>query len=173
MPFEIHSTNGLQHIADEPFSKTCPHCNALSGLSLVSAPRYEYMRRFKSEWVGFVYRCDACNQPVFLKSQVLSHGDPISFSKNMVEIERPAESFELQHLPGEVAEDFKEALVCYSNSCWNAFAAMTRRALQSARHSSGKRGLNEGPATARRPAQNGGCEGRGFQTAKSHHISRP
>ena len=51
--------------------------------------------------------------------------------KSWVEIERSAESFELQHLPQEVASDFKEALTCYSNSCGNASAAMTRRALQS------------------------------------------
>ena len=127
----INSVNDPQNIADKHFTVKCPHCNTKSGLSLVSAPRYEYMHRFKSEWVGFVYRCDACNQPVFLKSRVISLADPVSFNENMVEIERPAESFELQHLPDEVAEDFKEALVCYSNSCWNAFAAMTRRALQS------------------------------------------
>ena len=54
------------------------------------------------------------------------------FFEDPVEIERPTESFELQYLPDEVAEDFKEALTCYSNSCWNAFGAMTRRTLQSA-----------------------------------------
>ena len=130
MAFRIDNTNALQHIADKPFSTTCPHCNAFSGLSLVSAPRYEYMQRFESEWVGFVFRCDACNQPVFLKSRVSSLGAVVLLDE-MIEIERSAESFELQHLPPDVADDFKEALTCYSNSCWNAFAAMTRRTLQS------------------------------------------
>ena len=132
MIFRISSKNNLQSISDKHFTTKCPHCNTKSGLSLVSAPRYEYVHRFKLEWVGFVYRCDACNQPVFLKSRVIRLSDPVSFDGNMVEIERPAESFALQHLPKEVADDFKEALTCYSNRCWNAFAAMTRRALQSA-----------------------------------------
>ena len=173
MAFHIDHTNMVQHIADKTFSTTCPHCNAFSGLSLVSAPRYEYMQRFKSAWVGFVFRCDACNQPVFMKSRVLALSDHVSLDDAMIEIERSAESFELQHLPPDVAADFKEALTCYSNSCWNAFAAMTRRTLQSTRHSSGDRGLKEGPASARRPAPNGGCGGGGFQTARSHHVSRP
>ena len=69
MTFEIYSNNALQHIVDESFSTTCPHCNALSSLSLVSAPRQQYIQRFKLEWVGFVFRCDACNQPVFRKSR--------------------------------------------------------------------------------------------------------
>ena len=42
MAFHIDHTNMVQHIADKTFSTTCPHCNAFSGLSLVSAPRYEY-----------------------------------------------------------------------------------------------------------------------------------
>ena len=132
MTLLINDGNSLQSISDKHFTTKCPHCNTKSGLSLVSAPRYEYMRRFKPEWVGFVYRCDACNQPVFLKSRVIELASPVSLDENMVEIERPAESFDLQHLPEEVADDFKEALTCYSNSCWNAFAAMTRRVLQSA-----------------------------------------
>ena len=127
MTLSINGDNNLQALSDKHFTTKCPHCNTKSGLSLVSAPRFEYMHRFKSEWVGFVYRCDACNQPVFLKSRVISLANPVSFDENMVEIERPAESFELQHLPDEVAEDFKEALVCYSNSCWNAFAGLCNR----------------------------------------------
>ena len=63
MTLSINSANDLQVLSDKHFTTKCPHCNTKSGLSLVSAPRYEYMRRFKSEWVGFVYRCDACDLP--------------------------------------------------------------------------------------------------------------
>ena len=131
MTITIPSDNSVQHIADQHFTIKCPHCNAISGLSLVSPPRHEYLKRFRPQWAGFAYRCDACNQPVFLKFLARPSNFSI-FDEAPVEIERPTESFELQYLPDEVAEDFKEALTCYSNSCWNAFAAMTRRTLQSA-----------------------------------------
>ena len=43
----INSANDLQVLSDKHFTTKCPHCNTKSGLSLVSAPRYEYMHRFK------------------------------------------------------------------------------------------------------------------------------
>jgi len=36
-----------------------------------------------------------------------------------------------QYLPAAIAEDFKEALISYSHLCYNAFAAMCRRCIQS------------------------------------------
>lgn len=41
------------------------------------------------------------------------------------------ETFDYQHLPEGVASDFREALISYSHSCWNAAAAMCRRTIQS------------------------------------------
>ena len=167
MAFQIYSNNALQHIADASFSTTCPHCNALSGLSLVSAPRHEYILRFKLAWVGFVFRCNACNQPVFRKTQVLVLGDPVSVHEDMIEIERSAESFELQHLPTEVADDFKEALTCYSNSCWNAFAAMTRRTLQSTATHLGTEGSTKIQQQLEDLRQMGVVEEEGFKQLKA------
>ena len=167
MPFSIDSTNDLQAIADKHFTTKCPHCNTQSGLSLVSAPRYEYMHRFKSGWVGFAYRCDACNQPVFLKFRVVKLSAPVLIDEDPIEIERPAESFELQHLPNEVSEDFKEALICYSNSCWNAFAAMTRRTLQSATTHLGGEGSTKVQQQLEDMRQMGVVEEEGFEQLKA------
>ena len=139
----INSNNVHQNIADKHFTTKCPHCNARSGLSLVSPPRYEYLHRFQPEWAGFAYRCDACNEPVFLKFRVTSLSNPVRFSEVPTEIERPEETFEFQHLPDGVSEDFREALICYSNNCWNAFAAMSRRTLQSATIVLGSEGTNK------------------------------
>lgn len=47
------------------------------------------------------------------------------------EVERPSETFEFAYLKGDVEEDFREALTCYSNLCFNAFASMCRRTVQS------------------------------------------
>ncbi|MCC6612547.1 MAG: DUF4145 domain-containing protein [Anaerolineae bacterium] len=56
----------------------------------------------------------------------------IQIVENTVEeVELPKVTFELNYLPLEVAEAFDEALTCYSNQCYNAFAAMCRRTAQS------------------------------------------
>ena len=165
MGFSISSINNVEHLADKHFTIKCPHCNAISGLSLVSPPRYEYLERFRPEWAGFVYRCDACNQPVFLKFRARG-SDFAVFDEPPVEIERPTESFELQHLPDEVAEDFKEALICYSNSCWNAFAAMTRRVLQSAATHLGSEGSTKVQQQLDDLRQMGVVEGEAFEQLK-------
>ena len=128
-------------------------------------PRHEYLNRFRPQWAGFAYRCDACNQPVFLK--FLARASDFSvFDEPPVEIERPTESFELQYLPDEVAEDFKEALTCYSNSCWNAFAAMTRRTLQSAATQLGSDGSTKVQKQLDDLHQMGVVEGEDFKQLK-------
>ncbi|HET7176613.1 MAG TPA: DUF4145 domain-containing protein [Gammaproteobacteria bacterium] len=67
-----------------------------------------------------------------MKFKVTSWGNPIHFEAQPIEIERARVAYELKYLPEEVKNDFSEALICYSQGCWNAFAAMCRRALQSA-----------------------------------------
>jgi hypothetical protein len=49
------------------------------------------------------------------------------------EVQRPQELYDgLSYLPQQVADDFSEALTCYSQGCFNAFGAMCRRCIQSA-----------------------------------------
>ncbi len=45
--------------------------------------------------------------------------------------DRVIETFDYDYLEGDVAEDLKEALSCYSHGNYNAFAAMSRRTIQS------------------------------------------
>jgi hypothetical protein len=56
---------------------------------------------------------------------------------------QPIETFELKYLPPQVAEDFAEALICYSNSALNAFAAMARRTVQSMSADLGAKGKDK------------------------------
>jgi hypothetical protein len=58
-------------------------------------------------------------------------------------VNRGVEPFETQYLAGAVRDDFNEALVCYANSCWNAFAAMCRRCIQSVCESYGVGGTTK------------------------------
>jgi hypothetical protein len=56
------------------------------------------------------------------------------------EVERPAETFDYSYLPDSVKGDFRETLTCYSQACFNAFAAMCRRTVQSVASDLGAKG---------------------------------
>lgn len=87
-----------------------------------------------------VNRCSSCNRAIFLRYHVLQITNPISLSDGFEIINRGVEPFETQYLAGAVLDDFNEALICYANSCWNAFAAMCRRCIQSVCESFGTEG---------------------------------
>ena len=48
----------------------------------------------------------------------------IELAPQFVEVERPREKFTFTHLPEEVELLFREALTCFSNGAYNAFASM-------------------------------------------------
>lgn len=132
---KVRYTNDPQDVFDQHFTVKCPHCRTISNLTAVAIPRYELLQRFKPKNVGIAYRCDSCNEPVFLTVPVTALPAPngeIILGHSFVEIERPQEAFDLQYLPDDVSAGFSEALLCYSASCFNAFAAMCRRTIQSA-----------------------------------------
>ena len=127
----LDSGDKLKRTYDQHFALECPHCQVLSHLTLMSAPKFDDLNRFKPKHVGIVYRCDSCNSPVFLRFGVKSYGtDRIEFSPNYAQIERAKETFEFTYLPEDVEILFREALICYSASCFNAFASMCRRTAQ-------------------------------------------
>jgi hypothetical protein len=132
---EIRPDNSAPLIYDYPFSLKCPHCGVVSNISALALPDYNYGMRFQPQVVGLAYFCNNCKFPVFLRFK--AHYDPgngrISLNrKSMEEVERSQETFEYQYLPDLVATDFREALTCYSHTCYQAFAAMCRRTAQSA-----------------------------------------
>jgi len=131
----IPSNNDPTNVFDRHYSLICPHCGVHSSLSAIAIPRYEYLLRFRPNVVGIVYCCGNCKEPVFLRFRVANYepgNSKIVISDDYAEVERPQETFELNYLPKTVAEDFGEALTCFSNAYYNAFAAMCRRCIQSA-----------------------------------------
>jgi Domain of unknown function (DUF4145) len=126
--------NTPTYMFDRDFSLTCPHCGVRSNISAVSFPRFEYIRRFQLSKVGIVYRCDACNEPIFLRFMITFNqvNGRYYIQEGYEEVERPQETFEFKYLSGDVRDDFAEALGCYSNQLLNAFAAICRRTIQSA-----------------------------------------
>ncbi|MHB8666794.1 MAG: DUF4145 domain-containing protein [Burkholderiales bacterium] len=136
----LTQSNDFQHLIDAPVNLRCPHCSTLTALIPVSVPRFELMHRFRLKEVGLVYRCSSCNRAVFLRFKVHILGNPITLSDDYEQITTSLEPFEMQYLAGAVLDDFREALTCYANSCWNAFAAMCRRCIQSVSETMGATG---------------------------------
>lgn len=127
----IDSSGRLHHDQDRGLALQCPHCSVLAHITPVSVPDFNQVQLHKPSHVGIVYRCESCNAPIFLKFPVkLYAGSRIELSPSFVELERPREKFNLTHLPEEAETLFKEALACFSNGCYIAFAAMCRRTAQ-------------------------------------------
>lgn len=143
MAIIINRDNNPQSAFDHHYSLSCPHCGAYSNITAISVPRYESLTRFQPTTVGVVYRCDSCNEPVFLRFKVANY-DPgslrVVLEEDYQEVERSTETFEFAYLEGDVEEDFREALACYSSGCLNAFACMCRRTVQAICTDLGARG---------------------------------
>ncbi|HEX9867721.1 MAG TPA: DUF4145 domain-containing protein [Candidatus Tectomicrobia bacterium] len=130
----VSSDHNPQNIFDKHYALKCPHCGIQSNISAISIPRYEYLVRFSPKKVGIVYRCDSCNEPIFLRFMLrpdFNHSRA-EILETYEEVERAQETFEFKYLPDEVQQDFREALTCYSSLAYNGFAAMCRRTIQSA-----------------------------------------
>jgi hypothetical protein len=127
--------DSVTQIIDKHYTLRCPHCNNSSNLTAISLPHYPSLMRYKVKRVGLVYKCDACNEPIFLKFLVIRY-EPLSYfieiSDTYETVENSIETFEFEFLPENVKNDFSEALKCYSISAYNAFASMCRRSIQSA-----------------------------------------
>lgn len=111
----------------------CPYCGVHAHMTAQSVPNAAALMRDKPKNVGLVYQCDACHAPVFLRFTVREYnGNRVELLRNFVELERPKERFAYSYLPKETEVLFREALSCYSNNAFNAFASMCRRATHSA-----------------------------------------
>ena len=131
MAVYIDSAGRLHHDQDTGLALNCPHCQVLAHISPASVPDFNVLQQHKPAQVGLVYRCEACNAPIFLRFTVkLYGGSRIELAPNFVELERPRERFNFTHLPEDTAQLLKEAFSCFSSACYNAFASMCRRVAQ-------------------------------------------
>ncbi len=130
MSVYIDSSDRL-HPEQTSLALTCPHCLVLSHITPQAVPRFADLTANRPKQIGLVYRCDACNAPIFLRFNVRSYGPTrIELSSQFTEIERPKEKFSFTYLPEDVETMFREALLCYSHGAFNAFATMCRRTMQ-------------------------------------------
>jgi hypothetical protein len=129
----IDSAGRLHHDQDSGLALHCPHCQVLAHITPVSVPDFNALQQHKPAQVGLVYRCEACNAPIFLRFAVkLYAGSRVELAPNFVELERPRERFNFTYLPEDAELLLKEAFTCFSSACYNAFASMCRRVAQCA-----------------------------------------
>ena len=141
MAIVIDRDQGLKSGLEDRIGLECPYCGVYAHMQPQSVPDVSSLLRDKPKHVGLVYKCDACNAPVFLRFAVRQYEDDrIELSRNFVELERPKERFAFSYLPKHTEVLFREALSCYSNNNFNAFASMCRRASVSAFDAMGEGG---------------------------------
>lgn len=139
MAIRLHRGGGLESDEGERLALECPYCSVYASMSPQAIPDASLILDSRPKHVGLVYQCDACNAPVFLRFAVKEFtDDSVELNRNFHELERPTERFAFSYLPNETAALFREALSCYSNNNFNAFASMCRRSAASAFRSLGE-----------------------------------
>jgi hypothetical protein len=141
----LKNDDNPNYIHDKHFTIKCPYCLKITGLSAISTPRYELLKRYHPPKVGIAYKCDACLEPIFLKFKAeYDFGNlKVTISEKFETVENAIEEYEYEYLPEEVQSDFREALKCFSYGCFNAFAAMCRRTVQSMASELGAKGKDK------------------------------
>lgn len=133
MTIILDRDQGLLLDDDEQIGLECPYCSVYSHMSPQAVPDAGELIKHHPKHVGLVYRCDACQAPVFLRFGVKQYSDnQVELYRNFIELERPKERFAFSYLPKHTEILFREALACYSNNNFNAFASMCRRSSSSA-----------------------------------------
>ncbi len=133
MAIVIEQDQGIQSDVEERIGLECPYCGTYAHMEPQSVPDAASLLRDKPKHVGLVYKCDACDEPVFLRFAVREYKDnSVELNRNFVELERPKERFSFSYLPKQTEVLFREALSCYSGGNFNAFASMCRRSTISA-----------------------------------------
>ena len=132
MAITIERHTGIQRQTEEQFGLECPYCSVYAHMSPQSVPDFDNLVLSRPKHVGLVYQCDACSAPVFLRFAIKQFSaDSVELYRNFIELERPKERFQFSYLPKDTEVLFREALDCYSNNNFNAFASMCRRAAAS------------------------------------------
>ncbi len=141
MSIVFDKEHGVEGALEERIGLECPYCGVYAHMSPQSVPDAATLLRDKPKNVGLVYQCDACHAPVFLRFAVREYADNrVELLRNFTELERPKERFSFSYLPKHTEVLFREALTCYSNNSFNAFASMCRRAGKSAYNALGEGG---------------------------------
>ena len=115
-------------ILDTRVSLVCPACATQSHMTPIAAPTHEELTKHRNGHVGIVYRCDACEYPVFLRHPVRAHGaERIELAPQFIEVEHPREKFAFAYLPRHIESLFRAALDCYAAGAYAGFTLLSRQ----------------------------------------------
>jgi hypothetical protein len=129
----IDATGQLIYEQERNLVLQCPHCDVTAHIAISAVPDFAQLQQYKPRAVGVVARCDACHAPIFLRFPVrMYRSNRVELSAQFTEIERPREKFTFTHLPTQIEQAFREALLCFSSGAYNAFASMCRRTARAA-----------------------------------------
>jgi hypothetical protein len=127
----IDSSGRLHHDQESGLALQCPHCGVLAHVTPVSVPDFNALQQYKPSQVGLVYRCAACNAPIFLRFTVKVYaGSRVELAPGFTELERAREKFNFTYLPEDTEALLKETFACFTAACYNAFSSMCRRVAQ-------------------------------------------
>ncbi len=133
MSIALDKNAGLVDTTNRHFGLECPHCGIYAHMTPQSLPDFDALADRQPSHVGVVLSCDACKEPVFLRFDTRSFdADRVELGQHFEELERPKERFPFAYLPKETETHFREALSCYTNNLYNAFACMCRRSARAA-----------------------------------------
>jgi hypothetical protein len=124
----IDAAGRLHQDQEANLALTCPHCEVVSHVTPI-AVLLDELEATGPSMSG--PRIATPNQPILLRHQDVRQ-QPHRAGRAVHRGERPAEKFSYTYLPEDVETLFREALSCYSQACYNAFASMCRRAMQAA-----------------------------------------
>lgn len=115
----------------------CPHCG-------IDKPLLSYTTQFESDrYSGHnkrlwrTYTCKTCGGAILAASRQADQAVLEMYPAGS------KETFDFEYLPPPVSKDFQEALSCYSIGSYNAFAAMSRRTVQSVSTDLGAKGSDK------------------------------
>jgi hypothetical protein len=131
MSIHIDASDALHLSPTGTFALACPHCARYSPMSVLASPRFSELQRHRPTRIGVVFRCHACDVPVFMNYEVRDYGfERIDIAPEYSPRDSALERFAFDYLPDEAEILFREALAAYSANLFNAFAAMCRRTAQ-------------------------------------------
>ena len=141
MAIFLERASGLHLPTEDQVGLECPYCGVYAHMTPQSTPDVAGVLKDKPKHVGLVFQCDACHAPIFLRFAVKKlDGDRVELFRNFVELDRSKEKFSFSYLPKDTEILFREALSCYANNNFNAFASMCRRSATSAYKALGENG---------------------------------
>jgi DNA-directed RNA polymerase subunit RPC12/RpoP len=90
MAIVIDRDQGIKSELEDRIGLECPYCGVYAHMQPQSVPEAKTLLRDRPKHVGLVYKCDACNAPVFLRFAVREYQDnKVELYRNFVELERP------------------------------------------------------------------------------------